>query len=103
MNICGKRDDKKMDIWHRRFPRLMRGDRERPADIICWKNAGKALENNAKMKNARLDVEGARGRKKGGLYEILPECQRRGNGIQGEPRDDGYERDTGPSRVVDDG
>ena len=55
-----------------------------------------ALENNAKMKNARLDVEG-------GLYEILPECQRRGNGIQGEPRDDGYERDTGPSRVVDDG
>jgi len=37
-----------------------------------------ALENNAKMKNARLDVEGAR-RKKGGLYEILPECQRRGN------------------------
>ena len=54
-----------------------------------------ALENNAKMKNARLDVEGAR--------EILPECQRRGNGIQGEPRDDGYERDTGPSRVVDDG
>ena len=45
-----------------------------------------ALENNAKMKNARLDVEGAREGKKGGLYEILPECQRRGNGIQGEPR-----------------
>ena len=62
-----------------------------------------ALENNAKMKNARLDVEEAREGKKGGLYEILPECQRRGNGIQGEPRDDGYERDTGPSRVVDDG
>lgn len=38
-----------------------------------------ALENNAKMKNARLDVEGAREGKKRGLYEILSECQRRGN------------------------
>lgn len=37
-----------------------------------------ALENNAKMKNARLDVEGAREGKRG-LYEILSECQRRGN------------------------
>ena len=37
-----------------------------------------ALENNAKMKNARLDVRGERGKKRG-LYEILSECQRRGN------------------------
>lgn len=62
-----------------------------------------ALENNAKMKNARLDVEGAREGKKEAFTKYFPECQRRGNGIQGEPRDDGYERDTGPSRVVDDG
>lgn len=78
MNICGKRDDKKMDIWHRRFPRLMRGDRERQRTLSLEECREMALENNAKMKNARLDVEGAR-KEKGGLYEILPECQRRGN------------------------
>ena len=49
----------------------MRGDRERPADIIAGRMPGNGLENNAKMKNARLDVEG-RGKEKGGLYEILP-------------------------------
>ena len=55
------------------------------------------------MKNARLDVEGAREGKKEAFTKYFPNVKRRGNGIQGEPRDDGYERDTGPSRVVDDG
>ena len=61
-----------MDIWHRRFPRLMRGDRERQRTLSLEECREMALENNAKMKNARLDVEGAREGKKEAFTKYFP-------------------------------
>lgn len=61
-----------------------------------------ALENNAKMKNARLDVEEAREGKKEAFTKYFPNVSAVGQ-AQGRTTGCGIERDTGPSRVVDDG